>query len=189
MPLIRYLTKHSMQLKMQKNEKKGKFKYCHNKNRLHSTYSRHFLSVWCQRRSSGEQYTMLEIIPVDGQVIILQQYNGLLQTTMDWESYNNRNNSLDSPVKELEPGFRTSIKRKIEIREAITQQRDKRLPISYLALKLRHINKTHTESGAENALFQVCLTITEPFSPFCLEEIKVSTFHAPFRRAIMKTTG
>ena len=32
----------------------------------------------------------------------------------------NRNNSLDLPVKELELGFRTSIKRKIEIREAIT---------------------------------------------------------------------
>ena len=51
MPLIRYLTKHAV--KTANNEKKGKFKYCHNKNRLHSRHSRHFLSVWCQRRSSG----------------------------------------------------------------------------------------------------------------------------------------
>ena len=75
--------------------------------------------------------------------------------------------------------------------------------ISYLALKLGYIKKTHTESGveksfklvyvflfnaktrickqntrtytqsgAENSLFQVCLTITKPFSPFYLEEMK-----------------
>ena len=25
--------------------------------------------------------------------------------------------------------------------------------------------RTYTQSGAKNALFQVCLTITEPFSP------------------------
>ena len=47
---------------------------------------------------------------------------------------------------------------------------------SYLALKLGYKNKTHThiytQSGAENSLFQVCLTITEPFSPFYLEEMK-----------------
>ena len=43
---------------------------------------------------------------------------------------------------------------------------------SYLALKLGYINKTHThtQSGAENSLFQVCLPITKPFSPFYLEE-------------------
>ena len=44
---------------------------------------------------------------------------------------------------------------------------------SYLALKLGYINKTHThtQSGAENSLFQVCLTITKPpFSPFYLKE-------------------
>ena len=33
-----------------------------------------------------------------------------------------------------------------------------------------YINKT--QIGAENALFQVCLTITELFSPFYLEEMK-----------------
>ena len=42
MPLIRYLTKHAV--KTANNEKKGKFKYYHNKNRLHSRHSRHFLS-------------------------------------------------------------------------------------------------------------------------------------------------
>ena len=43
---------------------------------------------------------------------------------------------------------------------------------SYLALKLGYINKTHahTQSGAENSLFQVCLTITKMFSPFDLRE-------------------
>ena len=43
---------------------------------------------------------------------------------------------------------------------------------SYLALKLGYIYKTHThtQSGAENSLFQVCLTITKPFSPFYLKE-------------------
>ena len=47
--------------------------------------------------------------------------------------------------------------------------------LAYLALKLGYINKntrTHTQIGAENALFQVCLTITEPFTPFYLEEMK-----------------
>ena len=32
--------------------------------------------------------------------------------------------------------------------------------------------RTYAESGAENSLFQFCLTITEPFSPFYLEEVK-----------------
>ena len=32
--------------------------------------------------------------------------------------------------------------------------------------------RTYTQSGAENSLFQFCLTITEPFSPFYLEEMK-----------------
>ena len=43
---------------------------------------------------------------------------------------------------------------------------------SYLALNLGYIDKTHThtQSGAENSLFQVCLTITKPFSPFDLKE-------------------
>ena len=53
MPLIRYLTKHVVKTakkKKKKNEKEYKFKYCQNNNRLHS---RHFLSVRCQRRSSG----------------------------------------------------------------------------------------------------------------------------------------
>ena len=31
---------------------------------------------------------------------------------------------------------------------------------------------TYTQSGAENSLFQFCLTITKPFSPFYLEEMK-----------------
>ena len=32
--------------------------------------------------------------------------------------------------------------------------------------------RTYTQSGAENSLFQFCLTITELFSPFYLEEMK-----------------
>ena len=32
--------------------------------------------------------------------------------------------------------------------------------------------RTYTQSGAENSLFQFCLTITEPFSPLYLEEMK-----------------
>ena len=32
--------------------------------------------------------------------------------------------------------------------------------------------RTYTRSGAENSLFQFCLTITEPISPFYLEEMK-----------------
>ena len=39
----------------------------------------------------------------------------------------------------------------LRIREAIAYQREKRLPISYLALKLRYMNKTHTESGIETS--------------------------------------
>ena len=56
---------------------------------------------------------------------------------------------------------------------------------SYLALKLGYINKshTHTQSGAENSLFQVFLRITKPFSPFYLKgttnKTEVSAFHAP----------
>ena len=61
------------------------------------------------------------------------------------------------PLSNLSPIFRPSIKRKIGIREAITEQREERLPISYLALKLRYINKTHTESGVEKSLFQFSL--------------------------------
>ena len=32
--------------------------------------------------------------------------------------------------------------------------------------------RTYTQSRTENSLFQFCLTITEPFSPFYLEEMK-----------------
>ena len=32
--------------------------------------------------------------------------------------------------------------------------------------------RTYTQSVAENSLFQFCLTITELFSPFYLEEMK-----------------
>ena len=33
-------------------------------------------------------------------------------------------------------------------------------------------SRTYTQSGAENSLFQFCLTITEPLSPIYLEEMK-----------------
>ena len=46
---------------------------------------------------------------------------------------------------------------------------------SYLALKLGYIIKqnthTYTQSGAENSLFQFCLTITKPFSPIYFEKL------------------
>ena len=32
--------------------------------------------------------------------------------------------------------------------------------------------RTYTQSGAGNSLFQFCLTIREPFSPFYFEEMK-----------------
>ena len=32
--------------------------------------------------------------------------------------------------------------------------------------------RTNAQSGAENSLFQFCLTITEPLSPIYLEEMK-----------------
>ena len=32
--------------------------------------------------------------------------------------------------------------------------------------------RTYTQSGAENSLFQFCVTIAEPFFPFYLEETK-----------------
>ena len=122
--------------------------------------------------------------------------------------YYNRHNRHSSacPVSNLSPVFGPSIKREIGIREVITQQHEKRLPISYLALKTRifqqNIHKvelkslyfnlvyvflfsaktliykqntrTYTQNGAENSLFQFCLTITEPFSPFYLEEMSLS---------------
>ena len=56
--------------------------------------------------------------------------------------YYNRHNRLSStcPLSNLSPVFVPSIKSKIG---AITSQRDKRLLISYLALKLGYIYKTH----------------------------------------------
>ena len=62
----------------------------------------------------------------------------------------------------------------VGMRQAITQQREKRLASSYLAPKIGYIsiNKTHTQRGAGNSLFQFCLTITKLFSSFYLEETK-----------------
>ena len=46
--------------------------------------------------------------------------------------------------------------------------------IFLFSAKTRMYNKrhTHTLSGAENSLFQVCLTITKLFYPIYLEEMK-----------------
>ena len=46
--------------------------------------------------------------------------------------------------------------------------------VFYLALKVVYLNKTytHTESGAKDSLFQFGLTITKPFSPLYLEDVK-----------------
>ena len=116
------------------------------------------------------------------------------------EYYNRHNRHASAcPVSNLSPVFGPSIKREIGIREAITQQHEKRLPISYLALKLRYINKTHVHKVELKSLyfrlvyvfllssktriyinkihqvelktlFQFCLT----FSPFYLEEMSLS---------------
>ena len=53
--------------------------------------------------------------------------------------YYNRHNRLASacPVSNLSPVFGPSIKREIGVREAITLQHEKRLPISYLVVKTR----------------------------------------------------
>ena len=125
----------------------------------------------------------------------------------------NKHNRLAStcPLSNLSPVFRPSIKRKIGIREAITQQREKRLPISYLALKLRYIKKIHVHKVELKSLyfrlvyvfllssktriyinkihevelktpFQFCLT----FSPFYLEEMKVLSFSRTVNQVIMR---
>ena len=129
------------------------------------------------------------------------------------EYYNRHNRlALACPVSNLSPVFGPSIKREIGIREAITEQHEKRLPISYLALKTQMLlyqqnthkvevkslyfnlvyvflfsaktriykqnTRTYTQNGGENSLFQFCLTITEPFSPFYLEEMSLSISRA-----------
>ena len=73
-------------------------------------------------------------------------------------------NKLHSSNEEVERLF----KKKIGIRGAIAWQHMS----SYLVLKIAYINKTHThtQSGAENSLFQFRLTITKAFSPFHVEE-------------------
>ena len=52
----------------------------------------------------------------------------------------------------------------------------------YLTLNIGCLNKTHThtQSGAENSLFQFCLTITKPLPPIYLEKMRVVTrVHKP----------
>ena len=46
--------------------------------------------------------------------------------------------------------------------------------------------RTYTQIGAEDALFQFCLTITEPFSPVYLEEMKVLSFPRTVTQLIMR---
>ena len=58
------------------------------------------------------------------------------------------------PLSNLSQVFGPSIE-KIPVREAFTKQREKLLTISYLALKLGHIKKTHTESGAGKSYFNL----------------------------------
>ena len=61
----------------------------------------------------------------------------------------------------------------------ITKQREKRFLISYLALKLRYMSKTDTESGVQKSSFQVCLK----FSPIYLENMK-NYLSLSFSRAV-----
>ena len=47
-----------------------------------------------------------------------------------------------------------------------------RLFVTIIVKKQNTHTHIYTQSGAENSIFQVCLTITRPFSPIYLEEIK-----------------
>ena len=51
---------------------------------------------------------------------------------------------------------------------------------------IKQYTRTYTQSGAENSLFQFCLTITEPFSPIYLEDMKVLSFSRTVNQVIMR---
>ena len=44
--------------------------------------------------------------------------------------------------------------------------------ILFSTKKIVYMNKTHTQSEAKNSIYQFCLTITDPFSPIYLEDMK-----------------
>ena len=46
--------------------------------------------------------------------------------------------------------------------------------------------RTYTQSGAENSLFQFCRTLTELFSPFYLQEMKILSFSRTVNQLIMR---
>ena len=46
--------------------------------------------------------------------------------------------------------------------------------------------RRYTQSGAENSLFQFCRTLTELFSPFYLQEMKILSFSRTVNQLIMR---
>ena len=78
------------------------------------------------------------------------------------------------PVKQLEPGLNVYQKRNRNKRSDHLATRETASYILFSAKTriYKQNTRTYTQSGAENSLFQVCLTITKPFSPFYLEEMK-----------------
>ena len=62
-------------------------------------------------------------------------------------------------------------------------EREKRLPIFYLALKLRYINKTHTESGVEKSLISIKFTS----SYLALKLGYINKTHAHIHKVELKT--
>ena len=71
--------------------------------------------------------------------------------------------------------FSTDVRELQALLDACSSTRERE--IFYLALKTGYINKTHTYTKWSRKLsFQFCLTITKPFSPLYLEEIKVDYY-------------
>ena len=60
------------------------------------------------------------------------------------------------------------------LKTRIYQQNIPKIELKTLYFNLAYINKTytHTQSRIENSLFKFCLTITKPFAPIYLEEMK-----------------
>ena len=82
------------------------------------------------------------------------------------EYYNRHNRlSLACPVSNLSPVFGPSIKRNKRSDHLATRETASYILFSAKTRIYKQNTLTYTQIGAENALFQVCLTITEPFSP------------------------
>ena len=84
------------------------------------------------------------------------------------------------PIKYLEPGLSDGLFKKRNKKSDHLATRETDYNVFYSALKIEYINKIHSQGGIKNSLFQFCLTISKPFPPIYLEEMKnVSAFHEP----------